>query len=60
MRLLPLVLIIFHTGAFFNFYNLFLLYVHWCFACVYICIEVSENLELELQISVSCNVGAGN
>lgn len=28
-------------------------YVHWCFACLYVCIRVSEALELELQTGVS-------
>jgi hypothetical protein len=42
-----------------------------CFACIYVCVlyaysthrdqrRVSDPLELELQLSVSCHVGAGN
>lgn len=31
-------------------------YVHWCFACVYVCVRVSEPLELELHTAVSCPV----
>lgn len=27
----------------------FLFYVHWCFVCLYVCVTVSEALELELQ-----------
>lgn len=35
-------------------------YVHWCFACLYACMEVPHSLELELQTAVSCHVGAEN
>ena len=34
-------------------------YVHWCFACMYICIRVSEALEVELQTGVSSQVILG-
>ena len=40
-------------------YNL-ILYMHWCFACMYICVRVLDLLELELQTVVNCHVGAGN
>ena len=40
--------------------SLSLFYVHWCFACMYICVRVSETLGLELQIVVSCHVDTGN
>jgi hypothetical protein len=44
----------------FYFYDLliFVLYVHWCFACMHLC--VLDHLELELQRVVSCHLGAGN
>ena len=38
-----------------NIYN-----VHWWFVYMYVCLRVSEALELELQTGVSCHVGAGN
>jgi hypothetical protein len=42
--------------ALFFFYDLlFLFYVHW-----YVCVKVSDPLELELQVVVSCHEGAGN
>lgn len=28
--------------------NLFLPYVHWCFACLYVFVRATESLELEL------------
>jgi hypothetical protein len=31
-----------------DFY-LFLFYIHWCFGCIYVCVRVSDPLELELQ-----------
>ena len=34
--------------------------VHWCFACMYVCGRLSNPLELELQMVMSCHVGAGN
>jgi len=40
------------------FFNL--LNVHWCFGCRYICVRVSDLLELELETVVNCCVGAGN
>ena len=39
---------------------LFLFYVHWCFACMYVCVRVWDPLELELLTVVSCLLGAGN
>jgi hypothetical protein len=38
----------------------FIYYVHWCFACMYVCVRVLDTLELDLQTVVSCHVGAGN
>jgi hypothetical protein len=35
-------------------------YVHWCFACVYVCVRVSGPLELELQTVANHHVGDGN
>jgi hypothetical protein len=35
-------------------------HVHPFFACIYVCVEVSNPLELELQMVVSCHVGFGN
>lgn len=40
------------------FYNLF--YVHWYFACMHVCMRVSDPPELELQTVVRCYAGAGN
>jgi hypothetical protein len=40
--------------------DLFLFYVHWCFAYTYVCVMVLGSPELELQAVVSCHVGAGN
>ena len=40
--------------------NFFLFHVHWRFACTYICVKVSDPLELELQTVVSWCVSAGN
>jgi hypothetical protein len=38
----------------------FKFYVHWYFACLYVCVRVSGPLELKLQTAVSCHVVAGN
>jgi hypothetical protein len=38
---------------------LFFIYLHWCFACMYVCVRESNHLELEFQTVVSCYVGAG-
>jgi hypothetical protein len=35
-------------------------FISWCFACMYVCMRVSDPLELESQTGVSCHVGAGN
>jgi hypothetical protein len=35
-------------------------HVYWCFLPVYVCVWVSNPLELELQKVVSCHVGARN
>jgi hypothetical protein len=35
---------------------LFLFYVHWCFASVYIYVSMSAALEMELQTVVSCHL----
>ena len=43
-----------------GFAYLFLFYVHLCFACIYVCVRVSDPLELELQTVVSCHVSAEN
>jgi hypothetical protein len=40
--------------------DLFSFYVHCCFSCTYVCMRVSDLLELELQRVESCHVGAGN
>lgn len=32
--------------------------MHWCFACIYICVRVSDILELESQAVLSCHAGA--
>ena len=37
---------------------LFLFYVHWCFACIYV--RVSDSLELDLQTVISYHMGSGN
>ena len=34
--------------------------VHWCFACMFVCVRVLDPLELKLQALVSCHIGAGN
>ena len=47
-----------HINLFKN--NLFSSYVHWCFACMNVCVKVSGLLELELQTIVSHQVGAEN
>jgi hypothetical protein len=39
---------------------LFLFYVHWYFACMYVSVRGSDPLEGELQSVVSCHVGARN
>ena len=39
---------------------IYLFYVHWGFACVSVCVKVSDPQELELQTVVNCYVGAGN
>ena len=44
---------------FLGFY-LFIFYVHWCYAFMYVWVRVSGPLELELQSAVSCHVGDGN
>lgn len=41
-------------------YCVFLFYVQWCFACMCVCVTMSHPQELELQIAVSCHVGAEN
>ena len=42
------------------FLRLIYFYVHWYFACMYVCVRLLEPLELELQTFVSYHVGAGN
>ena len=32
-----------------SFFFLFIFYVHWYFASIYVCVKVSDPLELELQ-----------
>ena len=34
-------------------------YVHWCIACMYVCVRVSDPLEMELQRVVSYHMGVG-
>lgn len=34
--------------------------MHWCLACIYVCVRVTDSLELELQTTVRCHEGAGN
>ena len=34
--------------------------MHWCFTCMYVCVRLSDLLEIELQTILSCSVGAGN
>ena len=47
--------------SFISFLNFIIYcYVHWCFACMYVCVRVSDSLELELQTVVSFHVCAGN
>jgi len=36
-----------------KFFFQFLSYVHWCFACIYICVRGLDPLELESQAGVS-------
>lgn len=38
----------------------FLFYVHWNFACMYICVRILDPLELKSQAVVSYHVGVGN
>jgi hypothetical protein len=48
-----------HTfGFYFLMIYLFLIYVHWCFACMYVYMRVLDLLELQLQTDVSRHVGA--
>ena len=44
----------------FYYFILFLLFVHWMFACIYVCVRVSGSLKLELQMVMSCHEGAEN
>ena len=44
----------------FQMIHLFLFYVHWCFIGMYVHVRVLDPLELELQTTVNCHVGAGN
>lgn len=47
--------------SFISFLNFIIYcYVHWCFACMYVCVRVLDLLELQLQAVISCRVGAGN
>ena len=39
---------------------LFSFYLHWCFACMYVSVRVSDPLEPELWMFVSGHVDAGN
>lgn len=47
------------SGTFLIKYS-FLFYLHWHFDCVHVCMRVLETLEPELQIVLSCRVGASN
>jgi hypothetical protein len=38
--------------------DLFLFYLHRCFACMYACVKVSDAPELKLLVVVSCHMGA--
>jgi hypothetical protein len=44
------------------FYWVFIFHVHWYFDCKYVCVSVSEALELGCSVltGVLCHVGAGN
>lgn len=44
----------------FNIIYLFLFPAHSCFACMPVCIKVSDPLKVELQADVSCHAGVGN
>ena len=48
------------TMIIFNGLFIFIFYVHWCFACIHVCVRVPDTLELELQTVVSSHVGARN
>jgi hypothetical protein len=37
-----------------------LIYMHWCFVYMHVCMRVSAPLEMELQTVVGCQVGAEN
>lgn len=39
--------------------KLFLNYIHWYFACFYVCVRKPNTLKLEFQTNVSCHMGAG-
>ena len=56
--LFMLILLLFLVCFFFN--GLFLFYMLWCFACMYVCARLSDPLELEIQTVVSCYVVVGN
>ena len=34
--------------------------MYWCFAHMHVCVRAPDPQELELQMVVSCRVGAGN
>jgi hypothetical protein len=38
----------------------FVFYVHWCSACMSVCMRMSEPLQVELQTVVRYHVGAGS
>jgi hypothetical protein len=40
--------------------RLYVSIIDWGFPCMDVCVTVSGPLELELQTTVSCHVGAGN
>lgn len=46
----PVAILSLLLGFFFKIY--FLLYVHWCFVCMYVYVRVLDALELELQTVV--------
>lgn len=52
-------------------FNLFLLYVYWCFACWYVCVPCTcgarggqkgawDPMELKLEVGMSHHMGVGN
>lgn len=51
---------VYSTGESLESRGLTLFYMHWCFARIYVCVRVSDSLELRLQTVVSHPVGTEN